>query len=81
MTTIPTPDHTSDRFTDNDRARIRQAIAAKVAEWTAIGATGHPDCPVLLRRVAMHSIGCTSLDLRDVELDWIDARCSEALAA
>ena len=60
--------HSTSRLTGDDLARIAQAIAE-----------AHPNIDLTtLRRVCAASIGCASYDLRDSEVDVIDALLAEA---
>lgn len=68
------------RLTAADESAITARLAQTKAEWAAngcqlVGITG-ANYPTLLR-IACHAIGCTTHDMRDVELAWID----DAIAA
>jgi hypothetical protein len=62
------------RLSDDDRRRIRDEVRSTYALWSR----GRPAGTFAfnrqeLRRRAARSIGCTLLDLRDSERDWLDA--------
>lgn len=72
------------RLTDDDEEKVQYRIDSTVAEWTSQAwpqdfAAG-PEHYGALVRLAAHAIGCSTDDLRQSELDWIDARVAEALA-
>lgn len=57
------PDHTAYRLTTEDETRI-------VAELRAAIGDGWRDVATLERRAA-HAVGCSTFDLREIELDYI----------
>lgn len=80
MSAVPTtPDHTANRLTEGDRARVIAAVAGACAEWRAAGGTPSIRDLKTLARLGANSIGCAEHDLRQSELDWIEARATEAI--
>ena len=71
------------RFTEQDKATIRKAIENVMAAWMEITPLKNP--PPLwgenAARVGRHSIGCSADDLRQAELDWIEAQVAEVIAS
>ncbi len=67
------------RLTAEDRERMVQGINATMNGWPR-GFIPRPGSDtIVLERVAAHSIGCSSLDLRDSELDEISTMVAEAI--
>lgn len=64
------------RLTDNDEARMRAAIRDYYDRLRGRKAPGTFEVPgdqiEAMRRLAAAAIGCGLVDLRDVEVDWID---------
>ena len=61
-------DHTTNRLTAQDNARIDDAVAAYAADSTQVIQS---ERFTTAERIAHHAIGCTARDLRDTELDAI----------
>ena len=57
------------RLTRQDETRIADALTASLDPVAAVYVTD----PERLRRIAAHSIGLALVDMRDVEVEWIDA--------
>lgn len=68
--------HGGYRLTEHDERHICEQVRELLVGWqrqhAGAGWYSAPDHEVL-ERVAIGRIGCTSYDLRDVELDWITA--------
>lgn len=71
------PDTTSNRLTDTDRAAIRGRMVETVAGW---GSSRTGAAHETLVRAGLGAIGCGRADMRDVELDEVEAVASEVLA-
>lgn len=67
--TVPPPDHTASRLTDDDLDVIRRTAAQAVADR-------QPNTTA--RRLCAHAMGCSLHDLRDTELAAIDRHITEA---
>lgn len=59
------------RFTDEDETRVFGAITSAVAGYGRDYRVTAADWETL-RRIAAHAIGCSTFDLRDSELAFID---------
>ena len=81
MTTIDFPDHTAYRLTFEDEQRITTRIGEVTTSRRLTSPTSSfkmgPAETETLRRCACGSIGCCVYDLRDSEIEWIDARIAE----
>ena len=64
------------RLTPRDETRIADALTASLDPVAMVYVTD----PERLRRIAAHSIGLALVDMRDVEVEWIDAAVSAACA-
>jgi hypothetical protein len=72
------------RLTVSDEIAIRVRVAEVIDGWRYGSPSKSVDCSstavATLVRVGCHAIGCSTDDLRDVELDWIDAEVMSQLA-
>lgn len=76
MTGPTTPDRTGYRLTKLDRAQCRHTIIEGLGRWDTNGVLPtvlDNDARGTLRRTAAYSIGCTLADLRESEVEWLDA--------
>lgn len=66
---------TTNRLTEIDRRVITRRVEEVAAMWRDSSPTGHvpadPSSMLALVRVGAHAIGCSRLDLRDIEEEWI----------
>ena len=65
--------HNGYRLTDHDERHARQGARAQLEAWHRQHVTYNGAYQQMAERRAMGAIGCTRYDLRDTEVDWIEA--------
>jgi hypothetical protein len=76
---FPRVARSASRLVDEDRDAMRRAVRTYLAGWPA-GVPLTADARTAMLRLAVHAIGCSDDDLRDVELDERDALVDEVIA-
>lgn len=72
--------HATYRLTLDDEARAVDAMRRVVDDWQRGPYRPSPSDRGVLARVGAHAIGCTTHDLRTVELGWLMAKADELRA-
>jgi hypothetical protein len=70
------------RLTAEDESRVKTVIAGEVARWRNWGTISLAAGAAFetLRRIGFSTLGCAEWDLRDSEIEWVEAQVREVLA-